>query len=345
MGKRIEYPCLKNCMGTRLLKSIFAIPIRTVSALLLLFGTMTFAQTTSEPTVKDSTVVQKDSTLKEETEEQPKAWEVSINLGLNLSHTLQVNGVPNTGKLGFSTTNGIDLNVNYAKNRIISTNEFHWQFSLYKAGIKSITQKTADELLSLHDLSMGFADDRRWNINLIAKTNTGIFSTYKDGFFRDTTGKGGIIQSLMNPYELILSPGLKWQPTKALRISFSPYTFRIYGLINQTIANTGLYIEDKLPNEVDYVKRIVEQQGAEVNIWYDKKLKKWLQMQYRLAIKSSYAETILDNGAIDGLFITKIKLIKNIYLTHRATLRGALEQKPFKPTYIQVITLSYAVTI
>lgn len=322
-------------------RNIWRIPLwKTVLALFIFLYAKTMAQTDSTKKAVNETkeeIVEEDTTA--------KAWEISINLGLNLSHTLQINGVPNTGRLGFSTTNGIDLNINYIKNRIISTNEFHWQFSLYKAGLKSITQKTADELLTLHDLSLGWADDRHWNFNLIAKTKTGVFSTYKDGMFRDTTGTGGLVQSLLNPYELILSPGIKWQPTKALRISLSPYTFRIYGLTSQSVANTGLYIEERAANEIDFVKRIVEKQGAEVNIWYDCKLKKWLQMQYRLAIKSSYAETILDNGTLDGLFITKIKLIKNIYLTHRATLRGALEEKPFKPVYIQVITLSYAVTL
>lgn len=317
----------------------------TLSKLLLVwlvfFGGVVIAQTDSTKVVKDSTTTQKQE-IEEDT--TTKAWEVSINLGLNLSHTMQINGVPNTGKLGFSTTNGIDLNLNYTKNRIISTNEFHWQFSLYKAGLKSITQKTADELLSLHDLSTGFSDYRRWNINLIAKTKTGVFSTYEDGLFRDTTG-GVMVQSFLNPYELILSPGIKWQPTKSFRVSLSPYTFRIYGLTNQAIANTGLYIEDRQPNGIDFVKRIVEKQGAELNVWYDKKIKKWIQMQYRVAIKSSYAEKLLNNGAVDGLFITKIKLISNIYLTHRATLRGNLEEKPFKPVYIQVITLSYAVTL
>jgi hypothetical protein len=51
-------------------------------------------------------------------------------------------------------------------------------------------------------------------------------------------------------------------------------------------------------------------------------------MQYRLAIKSSYAETISEiTVQLDGLFITKIKLISNIFLTHRATLRGKLRRK------------------
>lgn len=302
---------------------------------------LAFAQTdTTKVAAPDSTKIEEiaveDTTV--------KAWEISLNLGLNLSHTLQVNGKPNVGKQGFSTTNGIDLSLNYTKKRVISTNEFHWQFSLYKAGLKSITQKTADELLSLHDLSVGFSEGNRWNINLIAKTNTGVFSTYKDGYFKDSTS-GGLVQSMLNPYELILSPGVKWQPTKHIRISLSPYTFRIYGLTNQAIVNTGLYTQEQFPNGIDYITQIIEQQGAELNVWYDRKIKKWLQMQYRVGVKSSYAEKILDNGTIDGLFISKLKLISNIYLTHRATLRGTFEQKPFKPVYVQVVTLSYAVTI
>lgn len=315
--------------------------MRLLILLALLINSKAFAQTdTTKVAAPDSTKIE-EVAIEDTT---TKAWEISLNLGLNLSHTLQVNGKPNAGKQGFSTTNGIDLSLNYTKKRVISTNEFHWQFSLYKAGIKSITQKTADELLSLHDLSVGLSDGNRWNINLIAKTNTGVFSTYKDGYFKDSTS-GGLVQSLLNPYELILSPGVKWQPTKHIRISLSPYTFRIYGLINQAIANTGLYTQEQRPNGIDYITQIVEQQGAEINIWYDRKIKKWLQMQYRVGVKSSYAEKILDNGTMDGLFISKIKLIKNIFLTHRATLRGTFEQKPFKPTYIQVITLSYAVTI
>lgn len=315
--------------------------MRFLLLIAVLINSAAFAQTdTTKIAVTDSTkneeIAVEDTTA--------KAWEISLNLGLNLSHTLQINGKPNAGKQGFSTTNGIDLSLNYIKKRVISTNEFHWQFSLYKAGLKSITQKTADELLSLHDLSVGLSDGNRWNINLIAKTNTGVFSTYKDGYFKDSTG-GGLVQSLLNPYELILSPGVKWQPTKHIRISLSPYTFRIYGLINQAIANTGLYTQEQRPNGADYITQVIEQKGAELNVWYDRKIKKWLQMQYRVGIKSSYAEKILDNGTMDGLFITKLKIIGNIYLTHRATLRGTFEQKPFKPVYIQVITLSYAVTI
>jgi hypothetical protein len=130
----------------------------TLSKLLLVwlvfFGGVVIAQTDSTKVVKDSTTTQKQE-IEEDT--TAKAWEVSINLGLNLSHTMQVNGVPNTGKLGFSTTNGIDLNVNYTKER----NYFYQRvslavFAVQSRALKSITQKTADELLSLHDLSVGF---------------------------------------------------------------------------------------------------------------------------------------------------------------------------------------------
>lgn len=301
---------------------------------LFLFPFYLFAQTDSTKTAES---VAEDTTT--------KAWEVSFNLGLNLSHTLQLNAKPNAGKEGFSTTNGIDLNLNYTKKKLIATNEFHWQFALYKAGLKqSYLQKTADELLSLHDFSIGFTKKNRLNFNLIAKTSTSIIKSYKDGYLKDSVG-GNILQRFLNPYELVLAPGIKYQPTKYLRISIAPLTMRLYGLTSQAIANTGIYIEEKNDDGLSFKKFISEQQGAELNLWYDRKIKKFITMQYRVGVKSNYAEDLLKNGKLDGLFITKIKLIKNIYLTHRATLRGDLTQRPFKPNYLQVITLSYAMTL
>jgi hypothetical protein len=293
-----------------------------------------FAQTDSTKAVES---VAEDTTA--------KVWEVSFNLGLNLSHTLQLNAKPNAGKEGFSTTNGLDLNLNYTKKKLIATNEFHWQFALYKAGLKqSYLQKTADELLSLHDFSIGFTKKNRWNINLIAKTSTSVIKSYKDGFLKDSIG-GNIFQQFLNPYDVVLAPGIKYQPTKYLRFSISPLTIRLYGLTNQAIANTGLYIEEKNDDNLTFKKFISEKQGAELNLWYDRKVKKFITMQYRLGVKSNYAENLLHNGKIDGLFITKVKIIKNIYLTHRASLKGDLTQRPFKPNYLQVITLSYAMTL
>jgi hypothetical protein len=82
--------------------------------------------------------------------------------------------------------------------------------------------------------------------------------------------------------------------------------------------------------------------GAEVNIWYDRKIKKWLDMQYRLGISSDYFNKIAKNGLMDGLFISKFKLIKNVSLSHRAILKGDISQKPFKPYYNQTILLGYS---
>ncbi|MEO6134483.1 MAG: hypothetical protein ABIP35_04985, partial [Ginsengibacter sp.] len=65
---------------------------------------------------------------------------------------------------------------------------------------------------------------------------------------------------------------------------------------------------------------------------------------YRLGISSDYFTNIARNGLVDGLFITKVKLIKNVYLSHRASLKGDLAGKPFKPYYTQTILLSFSKT-
>ncbi len=65
-------------------------------------------------------------------------------------------------------------------------------------------------------------------------------------------------------------------------------------------------------------------------------------MQYRLGISSDYFSNVATNGLMDGLFITKIKIIKNVYLSHRAIIKGDFASKPFKPYYTQTILLSYA---
>lgn len=286
---------------------------------------------------------QADST---QTEEKEKPWEFTIALGLNLSHTLHVNPRPGASRPGFSTTDAFDLGANCKVGRFISTNEAHWQFSLYKSGAKgSPIQKSLDALNTLHDVSVGFSKTNRWNANVIAKITTGLLTSYNGDYLKDTTTlKTGPIQKFLNPYEIFLSPGIKFQPTKYLRVSLSPYSIRIYGLIDQKIADTGLYIESLTPDGKHYVKQITEQQGAVLNIWYDRKIKKWLQMQYRIDISSNYFDDAFQNGTLNGLFITKIKLIGNIYLTHRGTLKANLAEKPLKPNYSQVMTLSYAVT-
>lgn len=65
-------------------------------------------------------------------------------------------------------------------------------------------------------------------------------------------------------------------------------------------------------------------------------------MQYRLSINSDYTGGFANNGIIDGLLITKIKLLKNIYLTHRATLYNSLRNNLLKPYFTQNTLLSYS---
>ena len=65
-------------------------------------------------------------------------------------------------------------------------------------------------------------------------------------------------------------------------------------------------------------------------------------MQYRLGISTDYFSKVAKNGLMDGLFITKIKIIKNLFLSHRAIIKSNFADKPFKPYYTQTILLSYA---
>jgi hypothetical protein len=54
--------------------------------------------------------------------------------------------------------------------------------------------------------------------------------------------------------------------------------------------------------------------GVELNIWYDKKVKKWLEMKYRLGVSSDYLSQIAVTGLLDGLFISKIRISKILVL-------------------------------
>ena len=273
-----------------------------------------------------------------------KSWEFTAGINTNLSHTLLINPKPSSGKPGFSTTDGFDLSANYVKegSKFQMTNTLNWQFSLYQADLgKSPVQKATDEMNTFHDFSRGFTDKNKWNVNLILKTTTSIFTIFDGDFLSDVNNKGQI-QKFLNPYEVIFSPGIKYQPNKYLKISLSPYSIRFYGTPDQQIADTGLYIQD-MKDATHFKTFVSERQGAEMNIWYIRKIKKWLDMNYKLGISSNYFENLLKNGTANGLFITKIKLIGNIYLMHRAILKANFADAPFKPFYSQTVTLSYSV--
>ncbi len=276
--------------------------------------------------------------------EPVKSYHFTFGLGLNISNVLEFNPPTGPDKKSFSATSALDLGLDYNKegNRFAMTNELHWNLALQKSGLTSSThiQRVSDELVTLHDFSYLIGKDSKWNANLIVKTSTSIFTIYDGNYFKDYNNSGKI-QAFLSPYQVTLSPGIKYQPNKYFRFSLSPYSVSLYGLTSQKIANTGFYTQTFDANN-NYDLFVFKQLGAELNIWYDRKFKKWMEMQYRLGISSDYFSKTTINGLVNGLFITKFKLFKNISLSHRATLTGDFSQSPFKPYYKQTILLSFS---
>ena len=279
-----------------------------------------------------------------EAEAPPKAYQYTFGIGLNLGNVLEFNSASGPDKKSFSAACAIDIGLNYYKesSRFAMTNELHWTFAIQKNGLSgsSNLQRVTDDLTTLHDFSLAMNKSNKWNFNLIVKTNTSIITVFDGSYFKDVNNKGKL-QGFLNPYEVTLSPGIKFQPNDYFRFSISPYSISLYGLTNQQIANTGFYTQTVDANN-NYKRFVFKQLGAELNIWYDRKIKKWLEMQYRLGISSDYFSKVAKNGLMDGLFITKIKIIKNVYLSHRAIIKGNFASMPFKPYYTQSILLSYA---
>lgn len=277
-------------------------------------------------------------------EEPIKPYQYSFALGLNLSNILEFNAPSGPDKKSFSATSTLDLGLDYFKegNRFAMTNELHWIFAVQKSGISGSDriQKVSDDFTTLHDFSYTLSKNSKWNANLIAKSSTSIFTMYDGNHFKDYNNNGKI-QGFLNPYQVVLSPGIKYQPNNYFRLSLSPYSVSMYGLNSQQIANTGFYTQTYDANG-NYDLFVLDQSGAELNIWYDRKYKKWLEMQYRLGFSSNYFSKTDTNVLMDGMFITKIRIFKNIYLTHRAILKGDLLETPLKPYYKQTILLSFA---
>ncbi|MDD5151293.1 MAG: hypothetical protein PHC28_12605 [Flavobacterium sp.] len=278
-------------------------------------------------------------------EEPVKAYQFSFSIGFNLANVLEFNPPTGSDKKTLSATSALDLGLDYYKegNRFAMTNELHWNLSLQKSGLTGVNhiQRVSDELNTLHDFSYTLSKDSKWNFNLIVKTSTSVFTIFDGSYFKDYNNFGKA-QGFLSPYEVILSPGIKYQPNDYFRLSFSPYSMNLYGLTSQQIANTGYYTQTFDASSGDYDLFVYKQMGAELNIWYDRKYKKWLEMQYRLGISSDYFSKTTINGTLDGLFITKFKIIKNVSLSHRAILKGDFLEKPFKPYYKQTILLSYS---
>ncbi|QBN17706.1 hypothetical protein [Flavobacterium nackdongense] len=277
-------------------------------------------------------------------EEPVKSYQYSAALGLNLSNILEFNAPSGPDKNSFSATSALDLGLDYYKegSRFAMTNELHWTLGIQKDGISGSDriQRVTDDLLTLHDFSYTFSKNSKWNANLIVKNSTSIFTIYDGDYFKDYNNNGKI-QGFLNPYQVILSPGIKYQPNEYFRLSLSPYSVSLYGLTSQQIANTGFYTQT-FDSFGDYDLFVFDQLGAELNIWYDRKYKKWLEMQYRLGFSSDYLTDTDISILMDGMFITKVRIFKNLFITHRAILKGDLLQTPLKPYYKQTILLSFA---
>ncbi len=278
------------------------------------------------------------------TEEPIKPYQYSFALGFNLSNILEFNSPSGPDKKSFSATSTLDLGLDYYKegNRFAMTNELHWTLAVQKDGISSSDriQRVSDDFITLHDFSYTLSKSSKWNANLIVKNSTSIFTIYDGSYFKDYNNNGKI-QGFLSPYQISLSPGIKYQPNDYFRLSLSPYSVSLYGLTSQQIANTGYYTQTYDTNG-DYDLFVFEQLGAELNIWYDRKYKKWLEMQYRLGFSSDYFSETDINILMDGMFITKFRIVKNLYLTHRAILKGDLLDTPFKPYYKQTVLISFA---
>ncbi len=273
----------------------------------------------------------------------PKNLIISFAAGVNAGNFLEFNSISGTDKKSISGTISIDAGLNYHNDstRVAMTNELHWIFGMQKSGLTSADrfQRVNDDFNTLHDFSIAVGKTKKWNINMIVKTSTGIFTIYNGDYFKDYNNLGQS-QGFLSPYSVTVAPGIKWSPNQFLRLSISPYSFNVYGVQNQQVSGKGVFISE-MDESGKYKKSLFKRLGAEVNIWYDRQIKSWLTMQYRLGISSDYFERIARNGTLDGLFITNIKLFKNINLTHRAEINGKISLTNFRPYIGQTILLSY----
>ncbi len=271
------------------------------------------------------------------------SWIFTTTLGFNLGNLLEFNNPSGIDKKTLSGTATIDLGLNYAKEgtRFAMTNELHSIIAIQKSGLTrtDYIQRASNDISTLHDFSFGFGKSKKWNFNLIAKTNTSLFTVFDGDYYKDYNALGKT-QAFLSPYDVTISPGIKWQPNQFLRLSISPYSFNIFGIKSNEITAKGIYITD-VDASGNYKNFLFKRLGAEMNFWYDRNIKKWIEIQYRIGVSSNYFEKIANNGLLDGLFITKFKLLKDLYLTHRASLKMDFSAAPIKPFYSQTLLLSF----
>lgn len=279
-----------------------------------------------------------------DTVQAEKPWNFKVSYGINLGSLLEINSPTGSDKKNFTFNSALDLGLNYRKEgrKFEMTNELHYLLGLQKEGLSSTThiQRVQDQLETLHDFSESLGRNNVINFNTIVKISTSLLTVYNGDYLKDFNHSGRI-QAFANPYNVIISPGMKIQPNPFLRVSLSPYSINLYGIKDMDIADKGIYITE-IQSNGKYKQLLFKRLGAEVNFWYDRRVKDWVEMQYRLSFSSDYFANFGKNGTMDGLFFTKIKIVKNIYLTHQATLKSNLAVNFLKPYYNHMILLGYS---
>lgn len=272
----------------------------------------------------------------------------TIGFGLSVGNYLEFNNTSGTGdKNSFNLNGSLDLGHSYSRPEgiINSTNELHYTVGLQKESLTAATelQRSTDDVQTLHDIALAFTKKKKWKFNIIGKTATSIFTIFDNNYFQDVSGNGRI-QSFLSPFSLVVSPGIQYQPVVPLRISLSPYSTELYGVTSDKVSVKGIFITETDPTG-NFKKMITKRQALEFNIWLDYRIKEWFEMQYRLGVYSDYQLGFANNGMADGLFISRIKLIKNLYLSHRATLNCDLFNNLTKPYFTQMVQLNYTLSL
>lgn len=337
----------KTSLPNWLIDSIVVGKIDTAKVTNVLAETMVQAVDTAKPVVIDTVINVEPQVTNQPTNNTPtpkeKNYSFNYAFGITLGNFLEFNNPTGIDKKGFSLTASLDLNYKYFKpNALVNmSHELHYTFGVQRESLSSGSnfQRVQDDLLTLHDFSIRIKSNSKWSINTIAKFSTSLFTVYDGEYFKDVTGLGKI-KAFNSPYSLSLAPGIKYDFSSALKVSLSPYSFELYGVQNDEIRNKGIFITD-VDGAGNFKNSIIRKQGFEMNIWFDKNVKDWLEMQYRLSVNSDYAGGFGNNGIIDGLFLTRFKIAKSIYLTHRATLNNTFNNNFWKPFFTQTIQLSY----
>jgi hypothetical protein len=289
---------------------------------------------------------QSDSTLTAEDSTKAPNWEKSLVFSTSFSHTLNINAPIGTPRQGMALTFALDLTANYIKetSKLHFLNELHWLFSFGKADAKSRTLSTADQVLTFHDISYAFKRRGDWNINTIISAESPLFTQFEGNFLKDYYQLGRV-QAFLNPYTVRVAPGIKYQPGRYLGISLSPYSFELFGLTNQFIADKGDFIT-KRRLDGHYETSQFKPLGAELNVWWKKNIGKRFAVNYKYKVSYNYFANTIEKGQMGGLFITSYKVFNGFTINHRATLNGTFKTgSAFQPFYNQVVLLSYTLSL